>query len=269
MLKTIFQSFRSKRTANSRSGFVYVSDEDQGPMRDAREGSEISTIGRGPPWIVVNHDMASVIPARWPGKLWRVDVVDAATAAEQGPSGGPPLASARYTRAVAVKIIGEEDIGQLFGLQGGTVLRVIDAASNLDKSQAESLASNRDPKASAACDRAWRAWMRTQGISDTEYPEPLGNALLLGTSGSPINRGLTVLHDVTFRRAKELQGDAAVIVDDEDVWLAEPWNTACAALGDAALALGAPEFVDRDDSLILKRGWAAVYGYRRVPTSHS
>jgi hypothetical protein len=227
-------------------------------MQGASPGALIRVVSRRPPWIVVNKSPSTVIPTKWPGTLWRVQITDAATAADQSSRGGAPRESAGYVRAVAVKIICKEDVAGLFGPHGAQVVSVIDAASKLDRRQAHLLSSGRDPRAAQVQDRAWRAWMRTQQIPDDRYPGPLDGTLLLGTSGSPINRGLSVLYDVMFRRAKELEGDGAVVEDGEDVWLAPPWRSAFDALTDAALGLGAPDLINSEDQALLLRSWVRM-----------
>ncbi|MDR6627179.1 hypothetical protein J2728_003514 [Caulobacter segnis] len=258
MLAKLLQFGRRPSVVQRAEGFVYVSHADQGPMQQAANGAVISIAGRGPPWIVVNHDPASVIAAKWPGRLWRVQILDAATSHDQRASGGTPLPYARYTRAVAVRIVGEENLGQLFGPNGADVLQVLEAASNLARSRAELLATNRHAGAPAACDRLWREWMKSQDVPG-DYPELLDGTLSLGTSGSPINGGLSVLHSVVFARATALDGDAATTIDDEDVWLAPPWSGASAALADAALALGAAAWATPSDRDILMHGWKSAY----------
>jgi len=260
MFKTLLRFTKRPAPELSGDGFVWVGDEEDGPMRAASKGCVIRIAGRGPPWIVVNHEATSVIAAKWPGKLWHVRIVDAATLNDQRERGGPPRASAGYTRAVAVEVLGEADAGTMFGPQGSEVLRVIDAAAHLDRHQAVALALHRNGNAANAQDRAWRAWMNQKQIPNKYYPDLLDGTLLLGTWGSPINGGLSKLYDVTFKRAKALDGDAAIETNEEDVWLAQPWNDAFSALADAALGMAAPSLASSEDREILLQAWLSVYG---------
>jgi hypothetical protein len=255
MLQQLLRFARRRRSPNDgREGFVYVSGGDEGPMQHASQGAVVRVAGRGPPWIVVGHERASLIVAKWPGRRWHVRVAEAATLKDQRKAGGAPHSYARYTRAVAVEIIQEEEAWILFGPEGRAVSDVIDAGSKLEQRRAELLASNRHPEAASAYDRSWRAWMREGGIPDGNY-EDLDGTLLLGISGSPINKGLAVLHGGVFKRAEALDGDAATAGDGEDVWLASPWNGASCALCDAALAMGAPKIVSPNDRNILMQAW--------------
>lgn len=232
-------------------GFVYVGQGDNGPMLRAKAGNLVDVPGHGPPWIVVDQTPATVIVADWPGRLWRVQIVEAAEAKDQ-----PPLASARYTRAVAVRVVQEENPAQLFGPEGEAVLRVLDAASKLERPRAEVLASRRDPDAAAVKDKVWRIWIDRRGPDAAIDPETADGIV---TCGSPINSGLSVLYQVIFDRAKSLEGEAAIEDDGEDIWLVAPWNGAAAALADAALALGAPSMIGPEDREILLRAWQSTY----------
>lgn len=260
MFKSLFSQRKRPASERSGEGFVWVGDGEDGPMRAASEGCVIRIAGRGPPWIVVHHEPASVIASKWPGKLWHVRLVDAAWLNDQRDRGGPPKASAGYTRAIAVEVVAEADAGTMFGPQGSSVLRVIDAATHLDRHQAVALASHRKANAASAQDRAWRAWMGQKQIPNEHYPDSLDGTLLLGTWGSPINGGLSKLYDVTFKRAQALDGDAAIETTEDHVWLAQPWNGAFNALADAAFGMAAPSLVSSEDREVLMRAWLSVYG---------
>lgn len=262
VLNRLFSILRKPRAA-PRDGLVYVSDEETGPMRSASAGSVVSIPGRGPPWIVVDHEPASVILARWPGRLWRVKVLEAATERDQRHVGGSPLPHARYTRCISVAVEAEEDAAVLFGVHGASVVRILDAASRLTRPDADALARSRHPGAPVAHDRAWRAWLRQQSMAD-EYDRSLDGALSLGRERwrSPINEGFSVLYDAVFNRAEAVDGDAATQVEDDEVLLIDPWDGAARVLGDAALALGAPELMNDRDRACLLSGWLAVFSHR-------
>ena len=246
----------------SPAGYLFVAERDDGPTAGAEAGRVLSTAGRGPPWIVVHHRLDRV-GAIWPGRLWRVRIIEAATVADQRRHGGPPLASAGYTRAISVWVEEEEDAACLFGPHGAEVVRLLDAALNLDRAAAEQLAANRHPDADGARDRAWRTWLDRNGVAH-DRDEDLSDTLMFGGElcDSPIKDGLLALYDVVFDRARAVDGDAATDSDEEDMWLLPPWNGACNALADAAMALGAPDIVRAEDRDVLLAGWRAA----AVPT---
>lgn len=228
-------------------------------MRAASTGVTISVQGRGPPWIVVDHEPASAIVARWPGRLWRARIVEAATDRDQRASGGPPVASARYTRCISILIEGEEQIATLFGPHGSGVVHVLEKASQLSRALAEALAANRHAGAAQTQDRVWRNWLRQKNLPDNVY-EQLDGTLAIGVAGSPINQGLSVLHGIVFRRAQSVDADAATDFDAENIRLIHPWDGAGRVFGDAALALGAPDLMDSEERAVLLHGWSKVFG---------
>jgi hypothetical protein len=251
MLKNILHFGRSK--PDGRVGYSYVSNADDCPMSLAQTGQIVRVEGKGPPWIVVDEAPTTAILARWPGRLWKVSIIEAAPEKDQ------PLAYARYVRALAVKVIDEQNPARLFGEQGEGVLTILNHAAVLTHEIALKLSSVRHPDAPTTYDRVFRRWADAEGI-EIGYDESLDGTLRVGSMphGSPIYEGLSVLHTVVFQRAKILGGEAATTIEDEDEYLNEPWQTAGAVLADAALALGAPKFVSASDQAILLKGWAGL-----------
>ena len=69
------------------------------------------------------------------------------------------------------------------------------------------------------------------------------------------------------RRALALDGDQAIVIEtDEDgeteEMLAPLWQDVSDALLYAAMAQGAPQYVDAGDEAALMRAWRACYGQR-------
>lgn len=242
-------------------GYVYVADEEPGLMAGARAGSVIRIPGKGPPWIVVDDSIESVVVARWPGKLWRVEIVKPAPARDQLASGGVPRPDAGYTRAARVRVLDEVAPAVLFGSHGASVVRAVEAARMLELVQARALVESRHPDAPRACARVWRAWLGPRKPLVADGDDFDGTLSLGGTPPvSPVNHGLSVLHGAVFRRAVTVSGDAATTIDGEDVWLCEPWRGASSALIDAALAFGAPDHVTPPDREVLMQAWVRVFG---------
>lgn len=247
MLGRIFPFGRQK--ADGRVGYSYVAKTDDGPMSHAQKGQIIRVEGKGPPWIVVDDAPTTAILARWPGRLWKVSIIEAAAEKDQ------PRAYARYVRALAVEVIDEQDPARLFGEQGAGVLTILDQAAQLTHETALKLSSARHPDAPAAYDRAFRRWADAEGI-EIGYDGSLDGTLRVGSMphGSPIYEGLSVLHTVVFQRAKSIDGEAATTINDEDEYLNEPWHGAGAVLADAALAMGAGDLIGAVDRSVLVSG---------------
>jgi hypothetical protein len=225
------------------TGFVFVADADDGPMRFAAAGRTIGNADGGPPWIVVDQAIESIVVAKWPGKLWRVSVLKAAS--EQ------PAAYAKYRRAVAVEVVGEEPVWRLFGAYGEAVCRIIERARTITLDDIARLENAVRDEAREAYSRAWNRF--------------LGDAhdhtvtLAAGDFRSPVGAGFTVLHNVIVERARTLTNGAALTVDDDDdVVLANNWSAASDAFLHAAMAQGAPELMSPADTELLTAAWKRV-----------
>ena len=256
MLKDVLHFGRRK--PDGRGGYIYVPDSEAGPMSQAQPGQIVRVEGRGPPWIVVDEVPASIILAKWPGTLWKANIVEAATADDQRSRGGPPLPYARYTRCISVEILEKENLSVLFGEHGQAVLMVLDRAATLTRESAFRLSSARHPSAPDAYDRTFRRWGKANECFCEDYDDNLDGTLKLGPmpAGSPINEGLSLIHLTLFDRAKAVDGVNATYIDDQgDEELVEPWAGAGAVLLDAGLALGAPNWLTDEDRDILLAGW--------------
>jgi hypothetical protein len=221
-------------------GFVFVADVDDGPMRDAAIGKTIRNANDGPPWIVVNQAIESIVISKWPGKVWRVSVLKAA--AEQ------PAAYAKYTRAVAVEVIAEEPVWRLFGAHGEAVCRVLERGRTLTIDDVEVLQRAVSDAASEAYSRAWNRWL---GDSHDH-----ADTLASGELRSPIGTGFTVLHNLIGDRARTLIGDMTFTAnEDDDLVLTAGWSIASRAALHAAMAYGAPELMSAADAELLTSAW--------------
>ena len=84
-------------------------------------------------------------------------------------------------------------------------------------------------------------------------------AIPAGGSRSPINSGLTVLHQTISNRAEKLVGSTAFVVDEDGNKYLEPtWAIASDALLEAAMAFGA-ERVSESDRQFMSAAWLSVF----------
>jgi hypothetical protein len=228
------------------TGYVYVPNLDPGSLAVAAPGAVVRKPDATPPWIVVDHAIETALVARWPGRMWRVEVLDTA---------GVPQASAtaNYTRAVAVRVVAEIPVASVFGVHGEAVVGLLSFASGLDAATAERLAANRHPEAGRAYSRAWQRWLgeRVGDMGDEgEYSGTL--AAGPGPARSPVNCGFSLLQRAVWERAEAVVGSAAFVHDDEGERSLGPcWGAAAVALLDAAMASGAPAVVTAEESEVL------------------
>jgi hypothetical protein len=241
--------------AKTIDGYVYVPDSNPGAFASAARGVVIGNPDRSPPWIVVNHAIEWALVARWPGRLYRVVVLDV-DGIEQ------VSADAHYTRAFAVKVIDEVPASCLFGEHGEAVAAVLSFASRVDGATARRLAEHRHPEADRAYSRAFRRWLDLIGCGSVHAESDFSGTLSagLGPSRSPLNCGLALIHRVVSDRAEVVDGPEAFVEDEDgERTLGPVWQTAASALLDAAMALGAPSLVS-EDAAVLTAAWKVAGG---------
>lgn len=234
-------------------GFSYEAQNQPGRLQNAHAGLVIAG-SDGPPWIVVDHEIESTIVARWPGRLWRVQIIKAAS--EQ------PNSSARYTRAVSVKVIEELPRSLLFGHHGTDVCRVLESAERLDAKDIGFLIDGVSQSALDAYSKAWNCWLTKQDNSSIHIGENHLGTLAIGGGSrrSPVGCAFTVLHTILRDRARTLVGDDAFLIDEDDTEYFSPiWNSVLNAFLCAAMGAGAPELVTSSEVMTLKSAWQNVY----------
>jgi hypothetical protein len=254
------------RDNSPRRGYVYVQGNDAGVMTQARRGARVKIARREPPWIVVYHDFADVTVARWPGRLWQVDIIDPITADDLAAAKAVSLrADVGFTRAAAVKVLKEVPTAALFGAHGAKVCAVIDIASALTLECATRLAATRHAQAGEAQTRIWRAWLAGQPPQSSRYDGSYDGVLGISSRAvSPLGAALTLISTQVGRRAEAVVGDSVWSDDPDDpevACLALPWSRAMFPLFDAALAVGVPEFVSDADRLILLDAWRREFDH--------
>ncbi|WZB71932.1 hypothetical protein WJ968_09535 [Achromobacter xylosoxidans] len=232
------------------------------------------------PWCVM------AVRSGWPGSSrpgwWWTRPSPRSSSAAAGPDGcgarvtelgdmSGLVANPGYWRAAAMELLEELPLSVLFGAHGERVVALLEQIQALSRTQAECLAANLDPDAGHAYGRAWLRWSEAQGQQrSTPADDWEGTLAAPGARGkdkSPIHSGFLLVHDQLRRRALALDGDQAIVIEtDEDgeteEMLAPLWQDVSDALLYAAMAQGAPQYVDAGDEAALMRAWRACYGQR-------
>lgn len=240
-----------------REGYWYDSLDPDTPLE--RDGDRVRRDRAAPPWIVVDEQIASItIGSRWPGRLWRVRVV------ELGDMSGL-VANPGYWRAREIALLEPLPLATLFGPHGHAVMALLARVATLTLAQAEALDAARHPDAEAAYSRAWDRWINPEPATPPEdWSGTLARAGGPGHARSPVHWGFSLLHGLLWKRAEALSGAAAVTRIEEDgeveEQLAPPWSGACSALLHAAMAQGAPEVVAAADVAVLMQAGTRVFG---------
>ncbi|MDX2091403.1 MAG: hypothetical protein SFX73_26320 [Kofleriaceae bacterium] len=242
-------------------GYTYAPRTEGHPLQRAVPGELVANAERGPPWLVVDHALATVIVTSWPGRLLAVEVTDAVTAADLErvrQTGLRP--DAGYTRAIAVRVLEELEAWRLFGVHGASVVEIIEAAQRLTVETAGALAAAVDPGAARMYAAAWDVWLTEEQRADSiHFGTDHAGTLAIparNRAGSPIYQGFSLIAGELRRRAIAVTDGAAVEVDEEgEASLVPPWPGACDALLYAGMALGAPHLVPADARPRLLRAW--------------
>lgn len=241
-------------------GFIYVADSNQEYLKNANVGQTIQTEKKGPPWIVVDHCLESIVIAKWPGTLWRAEVK------EEAKNTGL-LEYAKYTRANAVKIIERLPLTLLFGDFGASIIKIIESARSIDTGTAKKLSSVFNPESLEIYSKGWNIFGGTKNDDPPFYGRNHQNTIAMpGDEGcSPINSAFKIIYSQVFDRAKELTGGKALLTDDEGcLLLDDEWSKACNSYLCAAMAVAYQEKFTENEIAVLSKGWIMTYG--ELPT---
>jgi hypothetical protein len=237
-------------------GYIYVADKDEGVLKNASEGQTIKNKKKGPPWIVVDHGFENMTIAKWPGSLWRAEVIDEA-------KNTGLLEYAKYTRANGVKIIEKLPLDYLFGDFGAGILKIIQSASTISSDSVETLASTFPCEALELYSKGWNIYGGTKTDQPPFYGRDHQNTIAMpGDEGcSPINSAFKIIYSQVFDQANELTDGEAILSDDKgNLSLDDVWSTACNSFLCTAMAIAYQHKFTGDEIALLSKAWESVYG---------
>ncbi len=228
-------------------------------MKGAQVGQTIRTATAGPPWIVVDRSIASIVVAGWPGRLLEVEIL------EPGSNQAGPRAN--YTRCLAVRVLAELPVSRLFGPKGPGIIEVIERARRLDQDDVLLLSRQVVPSHEKVYSDCWNTWLAPLAPDSIYLGNNHPNTLAIftdhelgktevGYSVSPIGAAFLVLSRVVSERAREVLGDAAFVVDEDDEECLDPaWSIARDAACNAAMAVGAPDLMSESQASAILEPW--------------
>jgi len=246
---------------SSHTGFWYDDRQERPGLR--RFGNQLRYVNGGPPWLIVNHTLSSIVVSgeSWPGRLWRARVIELGDTSTW-------VWSPLHTQAAAIELVDEMPLSLLFGFHGEAIVPLLDQISALSPERARAFLLNEHAAAPAAYARAWwrwnegllhRRWQSIDGIGGPlAFPSKHDDQL------SPINSGFLAIHDLVWRQARRMEGDAALERHTNDHGetaerLSPKWAATRHAYLYAAMALGAPQFLTRFDRTALVDCWDKVF----------
>jgi hypothetical protein len=218
-------------------GFVYSALEDDERFRNAKVGDLIINKDKNPPWIVVDHTLGRTIVTKWPGKLFEVEILNPSR--EKSINKGL-VKDVWYTRTFGVKIIRELTVDNLFGQNGKEICWLIDLTRNIDEQQVTLLAGTSNENNRDLYSKAWEKWIAltdkgSLSLDDNHY-DILKVFPRNQRFNSPIREGLSIISSQFRIRAREILGEKAFIIDDEEQYLIPVWANACEKLLHAGMS---------------------------------
>ena len=210
-------------------------------------GQRVSRPSAEPPWIVIHEEVEDAAPLRWPCTLFKAQAHLVLS---------PQNHRGRYTRCQEIEAIEMVDTRHLFGKHGDKVVEILDRILLLTENEAEALAKTRDEKSEGFYGLAFSRWSQKEG--PTNYR---GVIMAQGPDhyGSPIAKGFSLISITVDDRAETLTAGKAKRIDDEgEIYWAPPWQNAKLALFEAAMALGAPQFVEEHEAEVMLRPYRAL-----------
>lgn len=231
-------------------GYIYKPNDKLGLFEGAEAGQVVSNPNREAPWLVVNHSLEGANIACWPGRLWRVEIVDALE---------PQNHRGNYTRSISVRIIEEIKTEPLFGENGAKIESILRYADALDLPAAEALAAFKSTEVDGVVTAGWHRWLAETQTQKTDPSHAMNGVVATGNGvqRSPVGHGLSLIHRCVSDSAERAMGKAAFEEDEDGIWLLPPWSVAGDVLSAAAWAYGAPDVFSADEIEILLKGWAA------------
>ena len=232
-------------TKRSIQGYVYASKEENDLFENAKAGDLIIKKDKIPPYIVVDHSLETKIITQWPGKLFKVEVIDPAN--EKKLNEGL-VKDVWYTRTLGVKILEEVPIAELFGPNGQKIEQIIDLTRTINERQILALSKYDEEPNRALFAKAWRNWIMRYGKK-------------LERSSSPIKAGLSIITSQFDVRARALAGDSAFGIDEDgEIYLQPLWATAVENILHAAMSYAPDDILSEFERKKMRAPFNEVFG---------
>lgn len=245
-------------------GFVYSADEDNELFKDAKVGDLITKQDRNPPFIVVTHTLDMIIIAKWPGKLYKVEVINQS---EEKDLNQGLVENVWYTRTLGIKILEEVPIENIFGQNGIQISRLIDWTRNITEEQVTALSKYNVKSGRDLFTKAWKNWILLTDKNYVYLNENHYNTLKVflknQVHGSPIREGLLIISSQFNIRARELVGEAAFGVDEEgEICLLPKWSKACEKLRQAGMSYESDNLLTESEKETIRKPVMEVFNLK-------
>lgn len=243
-------------------GYVYASKDENELFGNAKVGDSVIKKDKKPPFIVVDHSLDTTIITQWPGKLFKVEIINPSR--EERINQGL-VKDVWYTRTFGVKILEEVEIKKLFGNNGQKVEQIIDLTRNITEEKVKELSKFDKGLNKELFTKAWRNWII---IYDANHPfvnDNHHNTIKLSPKNerysSPIKEGLSIISSQFDIRARELVGGSAFKVDEEgEICLLPIWANAVEKILHAGMSYASDNILSESERETLRTPFNEVFG---------
>lgn len=240
---------------------MYAPDEKSGLFENAKVGDRLIKPERKPPYIVVDHSLNTKIITKWPGKLYRVEVINPH---KERDINKELLEGAHYTRTFGVKILEEIPIGKMFGANGDEIKRIIDITRELNEEAVNQLSEYDVESNRTIVNKAWKNWIKENVESYQHLDDDFYSTLKVTSKdkaySSPIGEGLSIISSQFSIRTRELVGDEGFHIDkDGEIYLLPKWDKACEALLQAGISYESHNLLSESKKDVLRKPFLEVF----------
>lgn len=243
-------------------GYVYASNDENELFENAKVGDSIIKKDKKPPFIVVDHSLDTKIITQWPGKLFKVEVINPSR--EKRINKGL-VKDVWYTRTFGVKILEEVAIKELFGDNGQEIEQIINLTRNISENKVLELSKFDKGLNSELYTKAWQNWIK---IYDANHPfvnDNHDNTIKLSPKNerysSPIKEGLSIISSQFDIRARELVGDSTFGIDEDgEIYLKPIWAKAVEKILHAGMSYASDNILTENERKKLREPFKKVFG---------
>lgn len=239
----------------------YLSDEKIELFKTAKVGDNIIKQEKTPPYLVVDHDLDKIIITTWPGKLYKVAVLNPS---EEKQINTGLVKNIWYTRTFGVKILEELPVEIIFGDNGLQIKQILDFIINITEEQVSQLANYDVEQNQKIYSNAWNNWV---SLTDKEYHNSSSDFEKViqvfpknQSRVSPIGQGLSIISTIFYQTARKLTQDEALEIDEEgEIHLKPKWSIASTHCLNAGMSYEDSNLITEDEKALLRRPFEEVF----------
>jgi len=249
LLKTLRTRNGETEKSSSRGiiGYLGVIEGQSNALPNLAPGVLVDNKTDAPPWIVVDHDLMTMVVSNWPFSLWKVQVLKPINPQEH---------RGNYTRCSAIKVLEPLPSYKVFGEIDTGLCDILEFARGITLEQAHELSDLRSESASAIYSLAWHRWLQHNPTQPNGQIKNYDDVLDIGGTkgGSPIGSCLKLINRVLFDQAGRIDLEYAYKYEDDGTpFLNNHWNAARSTLSNAALSFGARKLFDSSGIAEMRR----------------